>query len=118
MATFRWWCALDNYEPRRAEMDGTLERSTHAVTGNDTIVILPPLGLKDSTNAVYLIDDGETVTAWYVAGWNPKDPGLILNPFPVNPGGERTRPDNGRPVDYSAWSLGPRRAYHLKVTPA
>ena len=115
---YRWWCALDNHEPRRDEASGTLTLTDHPVTGTPTIV-LDYIGstLRDSTNAIFLVDDGESVTPWYVAGWDPQDPGVILNPFPVNPGGERKRPD-GRTVDYSAWSLGPRRAYHLKVTPA
>ena len=117
MATFHWWCALDNHEPRRAEASGTLDRYAHPVTDVPTIVLRETSDLREPTNAVYLVDDGDTVEPWYVAGWNPRDPGIILNPFPVNPGGERTRPDNGRPIDYSAWSLGPRRAYHLKVRP-
>lgn len=66
---------------------------------------------------MYLIDDGATVFVYYVAGWSHGDSItpriLMLHPFPLSVG---TRPDNGRPIDMSTWMLGPRRAYHLKVS--
>lgn len=114
MESYRWWCALDNHEPRRAEASGTLDMDEYPGDRGPWIVLRDTSDLREPTNAVYLVDDGATVTAWYVAGWNPRDPGVVLNPFPTNPDG-RTRPDNGRVIDYSTWSLGPRRAYHLKI---
>lgn len=115
--TYAWSCDLDNYSPVRATASGTLRRGVHP-SGHDVIVIdLPDVRQIDcgGRGAVYLIDDGASVTVWYVAGWNPHDPGLILNPFPTNPDGA-TRPDNGRVIDYSSWRQGPKLAYHLKVT--
>lgn len=112
---YRFFALLDNYNVTRDHASGEFERVAHPVTGTDTIT-LPGDGFSDHLNAIYLIDDGESVTPFYVAGWNREASHVFLNPFPTNPGGTVKRPD-GRTVDYSAWLLGPRRAYHLKVSP-
>lgn len=124
--SLRWSAALDNHEPTRdfAMGTGLIYPPWPDQPRSTTITLLGVNELKDAEKAVYLLDDGSTVTAWYVAGWagdpnkrgalNPDKPELHLQQFPVNPDGD-TRPD-GRVVDFGTWQLGPRRAYHLKIT--
>lgn len=111
----RWTGVItaDNYEVPRSHyyVTGTV----HAGDENrpEETVIIDGNGIRDAYKAVYLLDDGLTVRAHYVAGWQPNTGKVYLHPFPVNPDG-RTRPD-GRVIDYSTWALGPRRCYHVKV---
>jgi hypothetical protein len=119
---YRWNTALTNHEPvSRDFASGTLYRynAIDEVRGPG-IILEDASGLKDATNATYLVDDGRTVEAFYVTGWGPTDAPdtIFLQPFPTNynaDGTPRLRAD-GRPVDFSSWQLGPRRAYHLKVS--
>lgn len=131
-ARFRYRVELDNYSPvPRSEGSGIIERYDLTDGRPVTYVIETCDGMRDATRAVFLFDDGARVVPLYVAGWNAA-PGIdvslsgderaavsatprlvYLHPFPLSSG---TRPDNGRPVDMSGWALGPRRAYHLKVT--
>lgn len=120
-ATFRFVVALDRYEPPRDYGTGTLEEFTWPDDGRVTYRL--PDGLevfREVTKAVFLIDDGRTVRPLYVTGWSGANNYVTLAPFPVNvhdDGTPRMRADDpARPVDYSTWSLGPSRAYHLKVT--
>lgn len=78
-----------------------------------TYVIAGAEPLKDASRSVFLLDDGATVAPTYIAGYRQDSTELYVQPFPLNGG---TRPDNGRPVDFTSWALSPRRAYHLKVT--
>lgn len=120
---YRWSAALTNHEPvSRDWATGNLFRydAIDDVRGPG-IILEDASALKDATHATYLIDDGRTVDVYYVAGWGPTDaPGtLFLQPFPTNysaDGTPRIRANDGRPVDFSNWQLGPRRAYHLKVS--
>jgi hypothetical protein len=92
-----------------------------------------PLGnlISAGPHAVALFDYGNAVHPYYVAGWNPRetdkqrDPALhgtataktvMWHPFPTAQPGEMTHHKPPRPLDYSTWQLGPRRAYHFKVT--
>jgi hypothetical protein len=119
MRPFKFTVALDNHEPfprnqgfGEGEMYDT-ETVTNGVQIHDPHIEM----FKDALKSIYLVDDGRTVTPYYVAGWS-LDVGkgkVILHPFPCNPNGE-TRPDNGRVIDFTTWLHGPRRAYHLKVT--
>lgn len=114
-ATHYWSTATDNYSPPRNYAGGTLRREIHPVTGQDTVTLYGDR-LRDDTDALYILDDGDTATVWYVAGWHPRDPGIILNPIPTNPGGTLMRADHPNVrVDYRTWMLGPRRTYHLKI---
>jgi len=93
---------LDNYEPpRNHAYFNCYQYSTDTVT--DGFVIDRGMTLKDATRAVFLMDDGETVHPYYVASWHPEQLHLIAHPFPT---GENHR----------TWALGPRRAYHIKLT--
>jgi hypothetical protein len=120
---YRWSAALTNHEPvSRDWATGTLYRygALDEVRGPG-IILEDASGLKDATKATYLVDDGRTVEVYFVAGWGPHDaPGtLFLQPFPVNidaDGNQRVSPKDGRPIDFSNWQLGPRRAYHLKIS--
>ena len=117
--SFHWLTSLDNHEPVRAATAGLGLRYPADDTRAETVTLTGIDDLKAPENAVYLLDDGRTVTVWYVAGWKLDDTGpdrrLHLQPFPTNPDG-RTRPYSGRVIDFDSWRLGPRRAYHLKVT--
>jgi len=57
---------------------------------------------RETVKAVYVMDDGATCTALYVAGHTTDM--LILHPFPVN-----ERPLSG------TWRIAPTRAYHLTL---
>ena len=112
---------LDNYDPPRNTGRSLLEEWHHP----DGLITYRLIGWgeeRDATRAVYLLDDGHSVRPYYVAGWQNGDTSrIMLHPFPVNvndDGTPRLRADDGRPVDYGNWVLGPRRAYHLKITEA
>lgn len=109
---------LDNYDPPRSTSRSLLEEWV-GPDGTITYRLVGWQSERDATNAVYLLDDGRTVRPFYVAGWSPDSDHILLHAFPTNyrPDGERKiRDDNGRPVDHGPWALGPRRAYHLKIT--
>lgn len=111
--TFR--VELDNHAPARDFTEDTLE-TWEWPDGHTSLRI--PAGwnrVKDWNKAIYLIDDGDTVTVHYVGSFHPTDGAVNLRPFPVNPGGTQQRPDGRGPIDYSLWFHGPRRAYHLKI---
>jgi hypothetical protein len=108
---------MDNYEPARGETWFTAEVYTGEDNARDpesfTVVLCQPTELRDATRAVYVWDDGQTVVPLYVAGYQPDASSVYLCPYPLANG--RRRPDNGRPIDFSTWVLGPRRSYHLKA---
>lgn len=133
-----WRAALDNYEPvpRRVAAGQMVRFKGTGMTGNETAGYWLPawpwaenkgneIAFEILCNSVAIMDDGETCTVHYVAGWNATPdpdfnaglsvPFIIWHPFPVNPGQAMTRPD-GREIDYSAWALGPHTAYHFKIS--
>ena len=91
-----------------------------------------PLGnlISAGPHAVALFDYGSSVEPYFVAGWNPyetdkqRDPELhwaggqtvLWHPFPTAQPGEMTKGNPSYPLDYGDWALGPRRAYHFKVS--
>ena len=110
---FSYYVALDNYQPPREEHTGIALMYTHPATRDPGIKIPGAEKIfKDAYRAFYLVDNGVSVTPYHVAGYNPKDdPGTVfLKPFPTN-----FKRVDGYEVDFSMWTLGPRRAYHLKV---
>lgn len=137
----QWCAAMDNYEPvprtvaygHAVHYSQTFNRKPeqqHTTAGIwmpcDNVAGIP---LGNAIKSIALFDNGQSVQPYYCAGWNAyetdkqRDPSLhfgatgpyvLWHPFPLSQG---TRPDNGRPVDMSHWMLGPRRAYHFKVTP-
>lgn len=120
----RWHftAAADNHNPvHREEITGTLiQYDRPDVRQTFTLPHAADL-FRDAHRSLYLIDDSESVIPHYVAGWNdteghPNRGVIHLHPFPVNPGGRTLRADRPEPVDYRTWMLGPRRAYHLKIT--
>lgn len=116
----RWHCAADNYDPPRNYAGGDLWFYDLGDDPRGSGIVLDGADqLRDNgRNAVYLVDDGRTVAAYYVAAWHSEETHLILHPMPTNydaNGARRTRADDGREVDYGAWTLGSRTAYHLKV---
>lgn len=60
----------------------------------------------DMYSALYVLDDGSTVTPHYVAGWNDTGKFLILSPVTA----ERRKP-------YLAAMMVPRRSYFAYLTP-
>lgn len=130
----RWSAALDNYQPvpRRWASGYAQWYSTDDVT--HAVVLWDTEQLRDASDSVYLIDDGDTVRPYYVSGHPANGESLWLNPFPTTVHGcsecliEFTEREEGcdscysrkqrngfRPITFETWSLGPRRAYHLKV---
>lgn len=111
----RWHTALDNHEPvPRAEATGYGVRYVHPSTGSEGFKIYNSAGIKDAHKASLILDDGETAVPYYCVGWKD-DEYTLYQPFPTNPDGA-VGPDNGRPIDYSTWILGPRKTYHFKIT--
>jgi hypothetical protein len=124
LLTYR--AALDNDEPApRVIAHGKIVRwvNSDGVVHYQISTERAAMQADDMQRAVYLIDDGAAVSACYVCahhngGPSPLypegcEPFVMLAPFPLSVG---TRPDNGQPVDMSGWMLGPRRAYHLKIS--
>jgi hypothetical protein len=118
--TVMWWTTdLDNHEPARQSTAGYGVQYIHKVNGHQGFKFWPE-DIKDPLNAVYVLDNGETAIPYYVTGWNSDSETagvthVFLQPFPTNPGGKEKRADDGRPVDYRNWMLGPRKCYHLKI---
>lgn len=111
----------DNYEPPRGEawLSATryVDEDRPAASKRHPVIVLSVFGavgvlLRDAHSSVYLWDDGESVTPFYVAGWHGAEDGKPDRVFlhPVMP-----LPNNGR-SNLHGWALGPRRCYHLKVT--
>jgi hypothetical protein len=121
--TYTYVAAMDNHDPARHMQSGTVEEWEWP--DDESLSYRIPDGVsvfvKADSNIIFLLDDGRTVRALYVAGWSGAEDRLFLRPMPVginDDGTPRLRADNGRPVDYSTWMLGPRRTYHLKITEA
>lgn len=115
------YIALDNYEPVARSFE-RVECYSYDL-GDDVRgsgwVLDHAYHLRDATKAIWLMDDGRTVQPFYVASWHEEHQHIILHPFPVkvnDDGTPRLRANDGRPVDFSNWQLGPRRAYHVKLT--
>lgn len=107
----------DNYEPPRSSTTLTIHRFQNHFD-ETSYVLEDGMNLPGTPNAGFLLDDGHTVTALYVASWHQEHRYLILHQFPMNfhPTGEpKMRADRQEQVDHSTWMLGPRRYYHLKV---
>jgi hypothetical protein len=129
----RYEAAMDNYEPvpRKVEYGRLVEYDDP-----DLEVTGQPRYMRSTRRSdipegsIVIIDDGLTARPYYGGGGNPgtpaplypegSEPREILCPFPVNPDGktrpDRVFPDREQVIDYSNWMLGPRKAYHLKIT--
>lgn len=110
--------ALDNYEPVPRNVGRSLLEEWHETDGTIRYVLVGWGSERDANGSVYLVDDGRTVRPFYVAGWSQDRDRIMLHPFPTNydPDGKHlVRADDGRPIDFGNWMLGPRRAYHLKI---
>lgn len=113
-------CALDNYEPVARSTGRSLLEEWHETDGSIVYRLVGWKDERDAVKALYLIDDGRSVRPYYVAGWSQDRDRITLHSFPTDyrpDGSRRMRADDERrSVDYSGWMLGPRRAYHLKVS--
>lgn len=142
----RWSCAMDNYEPcprvvahgYAVAYSGTLTRRDN--DGRVTFraeypsegIVMPcddvngvPLG--NAIGSVGLFDYGTLVNAYHAGSYNPwqtdnqRDPSMHMpggpsiqwHPMPV----DGVNPVTGQSYSMANWMLGPRRAYHFKVTP-
>lgn len=122
---YRWRCAIDNYNMTRNWAHGVLYLTT-GHDGEPVVIIGGGDFNRDVTRALFLLDDGRTIRPMYVAGYGPdavngRPEAIILQDFPTNyhaDGTRRVRADDGRPMDFGLWELGPRTAYHLKLTDA
>lgn len=112
--------ARDNYEPTRGFASLTVH--TYETDDHTAAAIIDDVSaLRDPFRATYLLDDGRTVRPYYVAAWHPDRSYVILHAFPTNyndDGTRRLRADDGRPVDFTSWAIGPRVAFHVKITSA
>ena len=116
--TLKVQCALDSYEPTRnfANMRADVYDADPNVPNDSETIVLYVAGTPIGTRSMFILDDGETVVPYYIAGWRMESQGelehpyLILKRFPTN----HTRPD-GREANFQSWMLGPRHCYHLKV---
>lgn len=119
---------LDNYEPvPRAQAYGyavayTTDGAERYAVWRDDFGSTGSRYVDELHKALFLIDDGRSVVPHYVAGWGPHDQpkAVFLHPFPTDydaNGAPRLMGDgSGRHVDFGTWALGPRVAYHLKVS--
>lgn len=117
--TRTFWTRLDNYEPiGREHYKGRISTWTTPQGNGEYQYVIEPGNpfyamCGDGPNPNFILDDGMELITCYVSGWQPSTGQVFIQPFPVNPDGN-TRPD-GRVIDYSTWSLGPRTTYHLKL---
>jgi hypothetical protein len=114
---FHWSCALDNYEPTRNYGHGRGWEYDRVDNNRGPGIILDTTGTTLGPNMVALVDDGLSVRPFYVAGWLTTE--LYFHPFPTNVDSAGTpilRADDGRPVDYSNWMVGPSKVFHLKIS--
>lgn len=119
---FTYIVAMDNYEPTREFSSGSIGLwGDPENPGTEATYVLenPNPWMEDSmlpeSNIGFILDNGKESIPTYVAGFNPNHGTMFLKPIPVNPE-NRTRPDNGRVIDFSTWMLGPRKTYHLKIS--
>lgn len=108
-----FYVALDNYEPcPRNDMRGELEWWAADDIRPETAVLVDFPIIGNDPRAVWLLDDGRRVRPFYTAGWTQDHSRIFLHPFPLDHDPDK----NGRGLDMSGWALGPRRAYHLKLS--
>ena len=116
---FAGYLALDNYEPTRSfERIECYRYDLGDDPRGSGYVLDGAFDLRNATEAVYLMDDGHTVAAHYVAGYHHEHRYIILHAFPTNWNADGTpvmRADRDVQVSYDNWQLGPRRAYHVKL---
>lgn len=99
---------LDNYVPTREYAYRIIERLTwpereDGFTGSEISI---PGGLdvfRDADRALWILDDGESVTPYVSTGFHPELRYVSL---------KRMRPEAGEP----GAGYGPRRVYHMLVT--
>lgn len=100
-ARWLWTAATDNHVPTRGYVQGS---AVEYVSDDDGLLIVVNDGgeLRDAEHAVFLLDDGRSVRVAYVVGTSRSATQLHLRPVPVHD---------------ADFMLGPRRSFHLKMTP-
>jgi hypothetical protein len=98
---------MDNHTPTRDYAYRIVERITwpESADGFTGIEISIPGGVDvfpDFRRALWLLDDGETMTPYYTATWHPEHRNIGL---------KRMTPEAGKP----GAGFGPRRTYHVMV---
>ena len=66
----RWGTALDNYSPTREHANGHAVSFTRQDTGETGYVLFGIEKLPLASESIYIVDDGETVTAMYPVAWH------------------------------------------------
>lgn len=104
----RWFAALDNYTPVREHAVGHAVSFTLPTTGETAYILFGIEKLAIPSESVYVIDDGAAVTAMYPVVWHGTGndeygPRVVVHPYPVG-------------QSMTAWSLGPKRSYHVKLS--
>lgn len=108
---YTFTAAADNYEVTRGYLYGTLT-TDQGFDGKSDVLEFEYEPDDVRRNPIFVLDFGDRVEVRYMAGWSAANKQVFLQPFPLSVG---ERPD-GRPIDMSTWMLGPRRAFHLKLT--
>lgn len=103
-AVYAFRCDGDNYYPvPRTEHSGTVTAYTRHDGGTAYVIAGD---IPNAHRALFLLDIAGDITPCYVAGWNPNGSEVYAHSMSyVNAGSGH------------AWRLGPKRAYHLILTP-
>lgn len=101
----RWHTALDNYSPTRDYANGHSVSFIRPDTGETGYVLFGIDKLTIPSESIYVIDNGETVTAMYPAAWHgigdEFGPRVVLHPISSDTG---------------VLTFGPKRAYHIRFS--
>lgn len=122
LAVYRFAADGDNYEPvARREHRGTVAKYVRH-DGTEAYVITDT-DIPNPTRCVYLLDVAGDIIPTYVAGWRYADGVSAYIRSRSNTDAEVSAVYafpmsgiNARSTGY-AWRIGPRRAYHLILTP-
>lgn len=115
-----WTLYREGHAPDETHCTGETFTAEYPTAGIIMSLTDSGLSLDKVRHSIALFDYGNVVYPYYCAGWNAENRAswgltdyVMWHPFPVAADGDTTA--DGRPLDYSTWQLGPRRAYHFKV---
>lgn len=97
ISVMRWETALDNHGPTREYGAGYAVKYTHDIVDEGYVLFHDEQFGKDR-KFLFLIDDGNKVRPFYLAGWNESGGFFILHPFLSG-----------------IVQFGPRKMYHIQV---
>jgi hypothetical protein len=109
-ALFHYVTDGDNYSPvPRSEYTGQIAEYL-SPDGSQVVYWLDAPDIPNAHRNIYLLDNAGDVRAYFVAGWSAGDSitprAVLLYPMAHSRGRQA-----------NAWRMGPRRAYHLILSP-